>query len=92
MTQKETDRETCTHSLETVEGTCQDTERNRPSDAYSLSGDGGWWGLSGYEKKPTERGALTSWRGQRERPVRTQKETDQARRTHDLGTTEGRAC
>ena len=41
MTRKATDQETRTHTLETAEGgTCKDTERSRPSNAHSLSGDG----------------------------------------------------
>ena len=44
---------------------------------------------SGHRKNVTEQGALTSWRPQREGQVRTQKESDQARGTHILETTEG---
>ena len=39
--------------------------------------------------KLTEQGALTLWRWQREGLVRTQKETDRARRTNHLETAEG---
>ena len=86
-TQKETDRPRCTHIpiLETTEGgTCQDTERNRPTEAHSLSGDGRERDLSGHGKKQTDRGALTNCRRQREGLVRTRKETDRPRRTHIL--------
>ena len=63
-TWKETDRLTRTHFLETASGgICQDMERNQPSDAHSLSGDGIGRDLSGHRKNPTEQGALTSWRG-----------------------------
>jgi hypothetical protein len=77
-TQKETDRARCTHSLETAEGvgTCQITERHRPSKAHSLPGDDGGRGLSGHGKKLTERGALTPWRRQREGLVRAWNETE----------------
>ena len=51
-TRKGTDRPTSTHFLETAErGRCQDTERNRPTDAHSLSGDGRGRNLSGHGKK-----------------------------------------
>ena len=73
-TRKESDRATRTHILDTAEGgTCQDTERNRPTNAYSLPGDGRGRHLSGYGKNPTNRRALTSWGQQREAPVRAQK-------------------
>ena len=45
--------------------------------------------MSGYEKKPTERRALTFWRRQRKRLVKTQKETDRPSRAHFLETAEG---
>ena len=64
-TQKETVRAGGTHVLETAEGeTCQDMERNRPSEAHSLSGDGRGRDLSEHGKNPTERGTLTLWRRQ----------------------------
>jgi hypothetical protein len=76
-TWKETDRARGTHCLETAEGgTCQDTERNRPTEGNSRPGDGRESDLSGHGKKSTKRGALTSWRRQREGLVRTPKETD----------------
>ena len=66
-TPKGTDRARHTHILETAEGgTCQDTERNPSTEAHSLSGDGRGRDLSGHSKKPTDQGALTSWRQQRE--------------------------
>src|SRR5947208_2050200 len=93
MTQKETNRARHTHVLETAEGgTCQDTERNRPSEVHSRTGDGRGRDLSGHTKKPTERGSLTSWRWQREGLVRTRKETDRASHTHHLEMAEGRTC
>jgi hypothetical protein len=88
-----TDRARPTHSLEMAEGeTYQDTERNRPSKAYSHPGDRRGSELSGNGKKHTERGRLTSWRQEREGLVRTRKETDQARPTHQLDTAERGTC
>ena len=58
--------------------------RYRPSEGHSLSDDGRRRDLSEHGKKPTNRGALTSWRWQREGIVRTWKETDQSRGTHQL--------
>ena len=76
-TRKETGRPRRTHVLETAEGgTCQDTERSRPSEAGSHSRDGRGRDLSGDGKKPTDRSALTFWRRQREGLVRTWKETE----------------
>ena len=86
-TRKETDRAMRTHALETAqEGTSQDTERNRPSDAHSPTGDRTGRDKSGHGKKRTERCALTNWRPHREGQVRTWKETDRAMRTHTLET------
>jgi len=48
--------------------------------------------LSEHGKKLTERRALTSWRPQRERVVRIQKEADRERGTHVLETAEGVTC
>ena len=88
-TPKEFDRPRRTHSLETAEGsTCQNTERIRPTEAHSHTGDGRGSNLSGHRKKSTDRGALTLWRRQREQHVRTPKEIDRLRRTHKLETAE----
>ena len=43
------------------------------------------------QNKVTESGALTTWRWQRDRQVRTRKESDKAKGTHILETTEGRS-
>ena len=87
---KETDRARHTHFLETADGgTCQDTERNRPSEAHSRPGEGRGRGSLGHEKKPTEQGTLTNWRQQKERLVMTQQETSRASGTHVLKTAEG---
>ena len=92
-TLKETDRPRHTHILETAEGgTCQDTERNRPTEAHSPTGDGTGKNLSGHGKKLTDRGALTTWRRQREGLVRTRKESDRQGCTHTLETAEGGTC
>ena len=48
--------------------------------------------MSGYARKPTNRGTLTNWRRQREGLVRIRKETDRPRRTHRLETVEGETC
>ena len=81
-TQKKTNRAKYTHFLEKVErGTCQDMERNRLTEAHSHPGDGIGRDLSGHRKKPTDQGALTSWRQHREEPVRT-REKNQPRETH----------
>ena len=91
-TQKENNRLRRAHILETTEGgTCQDMERNRLIEAHSPTGDRGR-DLSKHRKKPTDRGALTSWRWQREGPVSTQKETDRPRHTHFLEIVEGGTC
>jgi len=91
-TQKETNQPRGTHILEITErGTYQDTERNQPSKGHSQAGDhtGRGRDKSGHRKKPTKQGALTNWRPQRERHIRTQEETNQARATNTLETTEG---
>ena len=92
-TRNKTDRARPTHFLEAAErGICQDTERNRPNGAHSLSGDSRGRYLSRHGNKPRERGALTSWRGQREGLVGTRKRTDRVRRTHILETVERGTC
>ena len=84
-TRKATDRPRRTHFLEAAEGgTCQDSKRNRSTEAHSQTGDGRGRNLLGLGKKPTDRGALTTWRQQMEGLVRTRKETDRPRRTHQL--------
>jgi len=76
-TQKETDRERGTHSLETRKGgASQDTERNQPTKGHSLPGDRIRRDKSGHRKKPAWQGALTLWRPHREGEVMTWKETN----------------
>jgi len=54
-TWKETDLARHTHQLEMAEGgTCQDTERNRPSKVHSLSGGHRGIDLSGHRIKVTK--------------------------------------
>ena len=92
-TRKEIDQPRRTHILETEEGgNCQDTKRNRPTEAHSHSGDGRGRDLSGHGKKSIDRGALTPWRRQREGLVRTRKGIDRPRHTHKLETAEAGTC
>ena len=92
-THKETDRPRRTHQLEAVEGgTFQDMQGNRSTEAHSPTGDGRGSDLSGHTTNPTDRGALTNWRRQRERLVKTRNETDRLRHTHKLETAEGATC
>jgi len=89
-TRKESDRLRHTHFLEMAEGgTSQDTERKRPTEGHSQTGDGRGRDKSGHRKKVTNQGTLTFWRWQREGQVRTQKESDQPRDTHKLEMAEG---
>ena len=67
-------------------GTSQNTQRIRPSEAHSQTGDGIGKDKSGHGKNHTERGTLTFWRRHREVQVRTQKESHGARGTHILET------
>ena len=64
-------------------------KQNRPREGHSLPGDRREGVKSGHRKKPTERGALTHLRPQREGQVKTRKETDQVSETHFLGQMEG---
>ena len=82
-----------THLLETAEeGTYQDIERKQLREGHSLPGDSRGRDFSGEEKKPSKRGALTSWRQQREGLVRTWKDSNTERGTHLLETAEGDSC
>ena len=64
-------------------------EREQQSKGHSPTGDHRGRDKSGHRKKGTKQGALTSWRSQREGQGRTWKESNQARGTHFLETTEG---
>ena len=72
--------------------TFQDTETIRPTEAHSLSGDGRQSDLSGQRNNPTDRGTLTNWRQQTERLVRTTKQSDRPRPTHQLETADRATC
>ena len=77
MTQKKSDRPRSTHQLETARGgTSQDTERIRPTEAHSHTGDRTGRDKSGHRKNPTDRDPLTDWRPHREGQVRSQKESN----------------
>jgi len=76
--------------LESTEGeTSQDTETNRASKGHSPTGECRGRDKSGHRYKPSKQGGLTNWRSQRERQVRTQKQTEQARGTHHLEIAKG---
>ena len=90
MTQIETDEARRTHVLETAErGTCKDTERIRMSKAHLLSGGGRGWDLSEHGKTPSKKRCTHQLETVGKGLIRTRKETDQARCTHSLGTSEG---
>ena len=61
----------------------------RPSKGHLHPGDGIARDKSGQGKNLTERGALTFWRQHQEGQVRTWKESEQARGTHQLETASG---
>ena len=67
-------------------------KRNRPTEVHSPTGDGKGRDLSGHERNPTARDALTSWRRQKEGLVRSREETNRPRPTHKLETAEGGTC
>ena len=74
---KKSDRPRSTHQLETAQGgTSQDTERIRPTEAHSHTGDRTGRDKSGHRKNPTDRDPLTDWRPHREGQVRSQKESN----------------
>ena len=84
-----------THFLEMAEGKIdQDKERKRSSKGHSLPEDDRRRDLSehGNLKKTSENKALTSYRRQRDGPVRTREESDRARGTDELETAEGETC
>ena len=89
-TQKGSDRLRPTHRLETTYGgTSQVTERIRPTNVHSPTGDRTGMDKSGHRKNPTDRGSLTNWRPHREGKVRTWKESNQPRPTHQLEIAQG---
>ena len=89
-TREEIDRPRRTHFLETASGgTCQDTERNRPTEAHSPTGDGIGRYFSG-PRKETDRLRCTHFL--ETAVVRTREEIDRLMRTHILETVEGGTC
>ena len=72
----------------------QDKERKRSSKGHSLPEDDRRRDLSehGNLKKITKYKALTSYRRQRDGPVRKRQENDRARGTDELKTAEGEIC
>jgi len=74
-----------THILESTEGqTSQNMEGIQVSKGHSLPVKHRWMDKSGHRRNPSKQGALTDWRAQTDRQVRTQKEYEQARGTHVL--------
>ena len=91
-TWKETDRARRTHVLETAErGTCQDTERIRPSKAHSRPGDDSGRDLSEHGKE-TNRAGHTHKLGMAERETCQDTERNRPRNTHFLKTAESETC
>jgi hypothetical protein len=72
------------------EGTSQDTHKKRESEAHSLPVKHRCMDMSGHQKKPRGPEALTPCRIQREGQVRTTRESERARETHQLSSTVGR--
>ena len=64
--------------------------QKKASERYSLPGDGECQrrDRSGHGKKVSEAGALTNWRVQRKLQLRTPKERERARGTHELESAE----
>jgi hypothetical protein len=86
----ETERATGTHSLENADGgTSQNGKRNRASDGHSRPGEYRWRDKSKWEKRLSERQALTSWGAQTEGQVRMRKETGRTTGTHGLVSADG---
>ena len=93
-TRKVSDRPRPTHQLKIADrGSCQDTERIRPTEAHSLTVDGRQRDLSGHRKDPTDRCLLTSWRRQTGtcqatetiRPIEAHSRTGDGRQRNLLG-------
>jgi hypothetical protein len=64
--------------------TSQNTERMQANKGHSQTGEPRQIDRSEHGKSVSQQGALTSWRAQTERQVRTQKEYEPARGTHKL--------
>ena len=92
-TPKQSDQLTPTHELETADrATCKDTERIRPTEAHSRTGDGRQSDLSGHRNNLTDRGPLTFWRRHTERLVMPPKQSYRPRPTHQLETADRATC
>jgi len=76
-----------THTLERDGSTRQDAKK--ASEGHSQTGEGRERDVSGHGNKLSERGALTSWRAEREKQVITQKQSGRAAGTHELESAEG---
>src|SRR5437879_5034517 len=84
-TRKECEQARGTHVLESPDTeTSQDTERMRASEGHSRPGEPRHRDKSGHGRNASQRGALTNWRAQTQRQVRTRKECEPARGTHVL--------
>src|SRR6266850_2096719 len=76
-TRKESEQARGTHFLESADGwTSQDMEGIRASEGHSRTGERRQTDKSGHGRNPSERGALTNWRAQMDRQVRTRKESE----------------
>ena len=82
-----------THILESPETeTSQDTGRMRASKGHSLSRKPRQRDKSEHRRNASQQGALTSWRTQTQRQVRTWKECEPARGTHVLESPDTETC
>ena len=70
-------------------GRHQNSERKKENKGHLLSREHRGKDELEHRKNPREQWALTSWRAQMDRQVRTQKESKQARGTHRLESTDG---
>jgi hypothetical protein len=89
MIRKESELARGTHSLERTEPwRSEDRERKRAIGTHFLRAPS--VGQVRTRGKASERGALTDWRGQCDDQVRTRKESEWARGTHELEDTQQR--
>jgi len=83
--QKESEQPRGTHFLESTDGwTSQDTERFQVTKGHSPTGEHRQTDKLGHGMNPSDQGALTNWRAQTDRQVRTWNESRQLRGTHFL--------
>ena len=84
-TRKECEPARGTHHLEGPDTkTFQDTERIRASEGHSQTGEPRNRNNSGHRKDENQQGALTFWKAQIQKQVRTQNECEPGRGTHVL--------